>query len=52
MRALEIVAAIRSGGATATSIVETALARIGAQDGAINAFTAVTAERWPACPTP
>lgn len=45
MRALEIVAAIRSGGATATSVVEAALARIDAHNGAINAFTTVTAER-------
>lgn len=45
MRALEIVAAIRSGGATATSVVEAALARIGVMDPRINAFTVVTAER-------
>ncbi len=45
MKALEIVSAIRSGGATATSVLEATLARIHAHDGAINAFTAVTAER-------
>lgn len=45
MKALEIVAAIRSGGATATSVVEAALDRIAALDPNVNAFTAVTAER-------
>ena len=45
MKALEIVSAIRSGGATATSVLEATLARIHAHDGVINAFTAVTAER-------
>lgn len=45
MKALEIVSAIRSGGASATSVLEATLARIEAHDGAINAFTAVTAER-------
>jgi AtzE family amidohydrolase len=39
------VAAVRSGAARAGDVVEAALARIEARNGALNAFTAVTAER-------
>jgi AtzE family amidohydrolase len=43
--AVEIASAVRSGAARARDVVEAALARIEAGNGAINAFTAVTAER-------
>lgn len=40
-----IAAAVRDGRATATALAEASLARIAATDGAVNAFTDVTAER-------
>jgi AtzE family amidohydrolase len=43
--ALSVAAAVRSGRTTATRTVQEALERIKAVDGAINAFTAVLAER-------
>ncbi|MGA2128327.1 MAG: amidase family protein, partial [Xanthobacteraceae bacterium] len=43
--AVEIAAAVSSGDMTASTVIDSALARIAAGDQAINAFTAVTAER-------
>ena len=43
--ALETAAAVRAGKTSATQSVQAALARIAADDGAINAFTAVLDER-------
>jgi aspartyl-tRNA(Asn)/glutamyl-tRNA(Gln) amidotransferase subunit A len=43
--AFEIAAAVASGEATATAVVEAALARIETRDPVLNSFTAVTAER-------
>ena len=43
--ALAIAAAIARGDTTASAEVDAALGRIAASDGAINAFTAVTADR-------
>ncbi|GAB5375580.1 MAG: AtzE family amidohydrolase [Acuticoccus sp.] len=43
--ALAIAAAVRQGNVTARAVVEAALARIAAGDGAVNAFSAVVAER-------
>jgi 1-carboxybiuret hydrolase len=43
--ASEIAAAIAAGEASATAVVETALARIKERDPVLNSFTAVTAER-------
>ena len=43
--ALDIVAAIAAGRATAQSVVEAALARIRARDGLLNSFTAVIERR-------
>ena len=41
----EIATAVRAGESTATATVESTLARIAKRDGALNSFTAVTAER-------
>jgi AtzE family amidohydrolase len=41
----EIAAAVAAGRATAAAVIEAALARIAARDRALNAFTAVVAER-------
>jgi 1-carboxybiuret hydrolase len=43
--AAEIAAAVASGGTTAVAVTEAALARIADRNKALNAFTAVTAER-------
>ena len=43
--ALEIARAVRSGDVSATEVATASLARIGKEDGRLNAFTAVTAER-------
>jgi len=43
--AAEIAAAVNRGDVTALDVVEAALARIAERDGALNAFTSVTAER-------
>ena len=43
--ALAIAAAVRAGQASAVQIAEAALARIEADDPALNSFTTVTAER-------
>ena len=43
--AAEIAAAVTDGGMTATAVVDQALARIAKLNPALNAFTAVTAER-------
>jgi 1-carboxybiuret hydrolase len=43
--AVEMAAAVRRGDVRAAALVDAALARIGATDGRINAFTAVLAER-------
>jgi 1-carboxybiuret hydrolase len=45
MTAAEIAAAFREGTLSAAQIVDAALARIGALDGKVGAFTAVTADR-------
>ena len=43
--AAEIAAAVADGGMTATAVVDQALARIAKLNPALNAFTAMTAER-------
>ena len=43
--ALDIAAAVKGGTLTAMAAAEASLARIGARDGKINAFTEVTRER-------
>ncbi|MCR5868773.1 AtzE family amidohydrolase [Aquincola sp. J276] len=43
--AARIAQAVRNGEATATAVVQASLARIAASDGAVNAFTDLTAER-------
>jgi AtzE family amidohydrolase len=45
LSAAEIAAAVRSGAASAREVVRAALARIAARDGALGAFTDVTATR-------
>src|SRR4051812_33987580 len=45
MAATQIAAAVASGAATASAVVEAALARVAIVDRDLNAFTAVTAER-------
>lgn len=43
--ASEIAAAVKSGGVSATTVVEEAIARVQARNPVLNAFTAVTADR-------
>jgi 1-carboxybiuret hydrolase len=43
--AAEIAQAVATGETTAAAVIEAALARIAKHDGALNAFTAITAER-------
>ncbi|WP_304304045.1 amidase family protein, partial [Pseudacidovorax intermedius] len=43
--AVRIAAAVHAGEASATAVVQSALDRIAATDGRVNAFTAVTGER-------
>src|SRR5262245_57857686 len=43
--AAEIAKAVAAGATTATSVIETAIERIGERDKALNAFTAVTEHR-------
>ena len=43
--AFEIAAAVGAGEMTAVAVIEAALERIGQRDGAINAFTAIVAQR-------
>ena len=45
MKAVEIAAKVRSGELSASSVVQSSLALIGATDPKVNAFTAVLAER-------